>query len=220
MKRFALIIVTVLGCTSVTGIIERASSDYLRLEAGNRWTYLKNGTDTIYREVLGDTLIFGDTALIVDLDGSQEYVEIFDEGVLRYERHEAYRGGDEVLLEERYALWIETPLVLDNVWSDTFHTIRAFGADSFVYTHGIEGRVEEIVELTVAGGTYNEVYRVEMTDWIHLEAPDGTQDELEERVDYYAPDVGLVKRLRTFYGPDTLVDSLSLIEFQIGDVVP
>ena len=102
MKKLAILFVVVLGCTSITGIIERTASDYLKLAEGNRWTYLKNAQDTILREVMGDTTLLGDSALVIDTDGFQEYVQVFDEGILRYERFVAYQGGQEVLLEERH----------------------------------------------------------------------------------------------------------------------
>jgi hypothetical protein len=217
MKKLAILFVIIIGCTSTTGIIERTASDYLKLAQGNRWTYLKNAQDTILREVLGDTTLLGDSALVIDTDGFQEYVQIFDEGLLRYERFVTYQGGQEVLLEERFGLWIESPLVLGNTWTDTFSAMRAFGADTFQYTHIVEGDVEEIVGLTAENESFAEVYRVGIRNRYRLVTPNETTEETEDLQDFFAPGVGLVKRIRSVYDGDTLVDSLVILSYEITE---
>lgn len=179
-------------CTS--SIMDRSLSDYLRLEEGKRWVYLRNGEDTIFRTVLGDTVIISDTAKVVDFGGQLYFYRVDQQRVDRWSEFVDYRGGEEVPLEERFSLFLEMPLVLGNRWEDLYEGEEEFLGDTFRYSHSVKGEVVSLGEIEVPVGSFQNVYGVRIEEIRHRVNPSGEASDTLIEILYLAPDVGLVMK--------------------------
>ena len=182
-----------LRCTS--SLIDRTLSDYLVLENGKSWVFLDNKGDTVIRTVVGDTVILGDSAKIVNFGGEVSIYRIGDQEVDLYSDYKTYRGGEEVQLESRFSLYFETPFVLGNKWNDSYQTSVEFLGDTFKYRHNLEGEVVSLEEVKVPAGDFNDVYRVKIREIRYVAGPYSEETDTVLEIFYFAPDVGLVKKI-------------------------
>ncbi len=195
------------GCTS--SYIDRSVSDYLKLDNGRKWVYLENGEDTLVRTVVGDTVILGDSAKVVNFGGDIIIYRLRDQRVDIYSHYVTYRGGDEVELENRYSLFLQIPFVLGNHWEDRYVNTVEFLGDTFSIEHKLFGDVLSIESLTLPAGSYNNVYKVRSREIRYLSGPFGEEVDTVTQFLYFAPDVGLVKKVIEGNGFERVLELVS-----------
>jgi hypothetical protein len=200
---FAVLLVA-LGCSDL--LFFRAGQDYFPLVRSSLWKYLA-GADTSYVEVSGDTSVGGQLATVVLVDFSPEFwlKRSNTAEIRRYSRRTIIRGGDEYVLEARYALRYLLPFVAGDSWTETFRdTIVVLGTDTIDYRHRLSCRVAGPEQLTTPAGSFDQCYRLDFTE--EFQDEDTTVTSFTE---WLAPGVGLVRRLT---GPEDLV----LVDYRIG----
>lgn len=180
-------------CTS--SFVDRGLSDYLMLENGRAWVYLDNNGDTVVQKVVGDTAILGDSAKLVNFGGYVNFYRVKEQDVSLYSSYVTYRGGEEVELENRFTLYFETPFVNGNKWEDNFETSKEFLGDTFRYVHNLDGKVVSIDKVDVPAGNFADVYKVKIEETRYIESPYAQESDTVVQFLYFAPDVGLVKKV-------------------------
>jgi hypothetical protein len=214
MRRGFLLFFLILSC-EMPSIVDRMVSDYFPYEEGREWIFLKNGEDTLYQKILGDTVLFGDSVFIVESFGEVQYIHRDEESLKNYRKTIVYRWGEEILLEERFSLNFELPLVINNEWRDTYsNTVVVYG-DTFSINYNLVGKVQDITEITVPSGKYSSVYKVFLREEEEIREKGDRIFEGEEKVYYLAPDIGPVKiEILKYTENDTTFDVLELLDFK------
>jgi hypothetical protein len=198
----ALLLVLFAGCSDMT--LYRAGSDYFPLVQDTRWTYAE-GQVTLIDSVAGDSSVAERGAVIVLRSFAPEFWVHDRTGAWRYVERSVIRGGNEYVLEARYALQYQFPLVFNASWSESFRdTVTVMGNETLYIKDSLAGRVAAIEDVTTPAGTFSDCYRVEIFRSEQVESLVETQ-----QIDWLAPGVGLVKRL---VGADSTV----LLDYRIG----
>ena len=183
-----------LGCMS--SFLERSLADYLVIEDGREWIFLENESDTVLRSVIGDTVIQSDTAKAVSFGGEINIYKLLHQKVEMWSKYVDYYWGREVLLEERFTLLYETPFVKGNRWSESYTTEKIVLGDTFHLVHDVEGEVFFLGEIKVPAGSFYDVYGVTVKNIYSGVTPHGEISQTTVDTFYFAPDVGLIKRVR------------------------
>lgn len=189
----ALLLLLALGCSS---LLFRSGQDYFPLVRGSLWKYL-DGSDTVYVEVAGDSLIGGRTAVVVTTDFAPGFwtKPAPEAEVRRWVRRTFERGGVEYVLEARYGLVYLLPFVNGTGWYDEHaDTVVVLGVDTLRYRRRLEARVVAIEPVTVPAGSFDDCYRLEFTETTETAIADSVTTVTVNRTDWLAPGVGLVRR--------------------------
>lgn len=177
-------------------LVYRIGSDYIPMDAvGNTWSYnLSSGGEKLV-SVAGSSIMLRRDCMRVQVDFQDGYwykgEDYFDEYVKT-----TYLFNEEFVLEERWARRLALPLVLGNTWTDEFeNTIMVYG-EPVKRSVTLDGKVVAIREVSVPAGRFDQCYvvRLEQVGVIDTPYGNGSVDStfVEE---YYAPDIGLVKRV-------------------------
>ena len=176
---------------------------------------MKNGADTVYQKILGDTIILEDSALIIERFGEVEYFVQEAEFFKKLRKTIVYREGDEIVLEERFSTYFKIPFVKGNVWTDVFNNTVVFYEDTFSLDYSLNGTVLNVLDLTVPAGTYSNVYKVLIKEREEIRRIDEVTLKEREEVYFFAPDVGPIKiEMLTYTENDTVFDVLELLDFR------
>lgn len=176
-------------------LVYRIGSDYIPMDAvGNTWSYnLSSGGEKLV-SVAGSSIMLRRDCMRVQVNFQDGYwykgEDYFDEYVKT-----TYLFNEEFVLEERWARRLALPLVLGNTWTDEFeNTIMVYG-EPVKRSVTLVGKVVAIRDVSVPAGRFDQCYvvRLEQVGVIDTPYGNGSVDStfVEE---YYAPDIGLVKR--------------------------
>ncbi len=210
MKRLGFIIfltvfVLISACLK-SDLVDRSVYDYLQLDVGNEWIYLDQNGDTVTIRVTDLTYIASDSAYVLDEDGFLRYWAVHQGQIFELSKFVAYPEGDEMVIEERYALLMETPFVLGNEWHEFWSTTRHYRDQIFAYSHEVSGKVSSLIDvLETPAGKFEDVYQVEVVDIFRLN--DSTW--VDTTIMFFAPETGMVKRIMEG-------DTLELLDFVEG----
>ncbi len=177
-------------------LVYRIGSDYIPMDAvGNTWSYnLSSGGEKLV-SVAGSSVMLRRGCMRVQVNFQDGYwykgEDYFDEYVKT-----TYLFNEEFVLEERWARRLALPLVLGNTWTDEFeNTIMVYG-EPVKRSVTLDGKVIAIRDVSVPAGRFGQCYvvRLEQVGVIDTPYGNGSVDStfVEE---YYAPDIGLVKRV-------------------------
>jgi hypothetical protein len=179
------------GCKLNDGVLRRSAADYFPLHAGSEWRYDLDGTTSLVR-VRGDSLVDNYPVTVVLRDYEEEYWLESQGDVSRFVSTVVNLGGTDYPLEQRFRRFYVLPFVLGNSWSDDFNdTVDVLG-DTIHYRHEIDGKVTAIDTVTVPAGSFADCYEVDLNELVVVNdsvASISTQE-------WYAPNVGLVKRVQ------------------------
>jgi hypothetical protein len=176
-----------LACSDM--ILFRAGQDYFPLVPGSYWGYEAGGFAS-YDSVAGDTAVLGRSARVVLRDFAPEFWLVSATELRRYVRRTVTLGGQEYVLEERFALEYVLPLVEGASWAESFaDTVAVLGNDSVTVRDSVAARVTAVEPVDVRAGGFHECYRVEF----YREFA-GTDTVVEQYTEWLAPGVGVVKR--------------------------
>jgi hypothetical protein len=188
-SRLLLLLVLVLaGCGDL--LFYRAGQDYFPLVQGTGWTYSEAGF-AAYDSVAGDTVVLGRTAVVVLRDFAPEFWLRAPTELRRYIRRTLSAGGEEYVLEERFGLEYQLPLVEGAGWGESFSdTVVVLGNDSVPVRDSVSARVTAIEDVDVPAGSFSQCYRVEFYREFQ-----GSDTTVEQYTEWLAPGVGVVRRL-------------------------
>lgn len=177
-------------------LVYRIGSDYIPMDAvGNTWFYNLSSGGEKRVSVAGSSIMLRRDCMRVQVDFQDGYwykgEDYFDEYVKT-----TYLFNEEFVLEERWARRLALPLVLGNTWTDEFeNTIMVYG-EPVKRSVTLDGEVVAIRDVSVPAGRFDQCYvvRLEQVGVIDTPYGNGSVDSafVEE---YYAPDIGLVKRV-------------------------
>ena len=191
-----LLLLLVVGGCSMDPLVYRIGSDYIPMDAvGNTWSYnLSSGGEKLV-SVAGSSIMLRRDCMRVQVNLQDGYwykgEDYFDEYVKT-----TYLFNEEFVLEERWARRLALPLVLGNTWADEFeNTIMVYG-EPVKRSVTLDGKVVAIRDVSVPAGRFDQCYvvRLEQVGVIDTPYGNGSVDStfVEE---YYAPDIGLIKRV-------------------------
>jgi hypothetical protein len=197
---FSLFIVF-LGC-DLNPLVFRMGANYVPIESiGNQWTYLQEDSTEKIVKVTGTAVVGGRSSFVVDDNFTSEFWWKGAEGVDRYIVETRFINSEVVEIEKRWRPHLVLPLVLGNHWLDEYENETIVFGDTICRRVVVEGKVEEILTLTVPSGTFEECYKVRMNVLEITCSPfegytcNVSCDTLRaQQYEYYAPDIGLIKR--------------------------
>jgi len=192
-------------------LVYRIGSDYIPMDAvGNTWSYGLSGGGERLVSVAGSSVILRRSCMKVQINFQDEYwfkcEDYFDEYVKT-----TYLFNEEFVLEERWARRLALPLILGNTWADEFESTTMVYGEPVRRSVTLDGKVVAIRDVSVPAGRFEQCYvvRLEQVGEIGTPYGDGSIDStfVEE---YYAPDVGLVKRVDLLTHEEEVLTDYSL----------
>jgi hypothetical protein len=188
---FSALALFLAGCKLNDGVLRRSAADYFPLRTGSEWRYDLGGTTSLV-QVRGDSLAYNYPVTVVLRDYEEEYWLESQGDVSRFVNTVVNRGGTDYPLEQRFRRFYVLPFVLGNSWSDDFDdTVDVLG-DTIHYRHKIDGKVAAIAPVTVPAGSFADCYEVDLNELVVMN-DSVTNTSTQE---WYAPGVGLVKRIQ------------------------
>jgi hypothetical protein len=197
-----LLALCLLACSDMT--IFRAGQDYFSLTSGTRWIYDDAGFTSI-DSVAGDSTVGGRNAIVVLRDFSPEFWLKGPTEIRRFVRRSVIRAGTEYVLEERYGIEYQLPLVKGATWEESFRdTVVLMGTDTIFVKDSVSARVAEIENVETPAGTFVECYQVDFYREVQTDTAATTRYS-----EWLAPGVGVVKRR-------TETEERVLTDYQVG----
>jgi hypothetical protein len=198
----ALVLLSGLSCSDM--LLYRASQDYFPLVDGSRWSY-QAGAFTSTDSVAGDSAVADRSCIVVLRNFAPEFWVKSPTEVRRLMRRTVILGGQEQVLEERYALEYSLPLVEGAAWSEAFRdTLVLLGTDTVLVRDSLICRVTGIEDVSTPAGTFAQCYSIDVRREMHDVA-----DSVAQYTEWLAPGVGVVRRV---FGTDSMV----LTGYQVG----
>ncbi len=198
--RFSILLALFLFCSN-DHFVQRTSRDYFFFEEGNWWRYASND-DTVLVEVEPPDTILQIEFFPVSFGGYTKYLAEEPDAIIEYVNILYNFAGDDYTMIDDFIMRIELPLVDGHVWEDSLVDSLDVSGQLIQAKYAVSGGVTEF--------TYDEdfdgdVYTVEIISIETLISPDTTVVDSNYIVEYYAPDIGLV-RFDTEEGAYTLID--------------
>lgn len=198
--RFSILLALFLFCSN-DHFVQRTSRDYFFFEEGNWWRYASID-DTVLVEVEPPDTILQIEFFPVSFGGYTKYLAEEPDAIIEYVNILYNFAGDDYTMIDDFIMRIELPLVDGHVWEDSLVGSLDVSGQLIQAKYAVSGGVTEF--------TYDEdfdgdVYTIEITSIETLISPDTTVVDSNYIVEYYAPDIGLV-RFDTEEGAYTLID--------------
>ena len=198
------------GC-SMDPLVYRISSDYMPVTTvGNTWTYELTGSGERLVSIVGEDAILGRDCIRAQVDFEDRYWYRDEDQFDVYVRT-IYLYNEEHVIEERWARYLELPLVLDNTWAEEYEQTTSVYGQPVTRRVRTEGRVTAIRNVTVPAGEFEQCYVVRLEMIGETQTPygdDWADTTLVE--EYYAPDIGLVRRVDLLTDEEEVLESFSL----------
>jgi hypothetical protein len=181
--------------------VQRTSRDYFFFEEGNWWRYASND-DTILVEVEPPDTILQIEFFPVSFGGYTKYLAEEPDAIIEYVNILYNFAGDDYTMIDDFIMRIELPLVDGHTWEDSLVSSLDVSGQQIQAKYSVIGGVTEF--------TYDEdfdgdVYTIEVMSIETLISSDTTVVDSNYIVEYYAPDIGLV-RFDIEEGAYTLID--------------
>ena len=177
-------------------LVYRIGSDYIPMDAvGNTWSYELSGGNEKLVLVAGSSVLLRRSCMEVQVNFEDGYwykgEDYFDEYVKT-----TYLFNEEFFLEERWARRLALPQVLGNTWAEEFESITMVYGEPVKRTVTLNGKVIAIRDVSVPAGRFEQCYVVRLEQVGEIDTPYGNGSVDTTFVEeYYAPDIGLVKRM-------------------------
>lgn len=196
-KRLLFLVVLLVSCESHT-FFERLASEYAPYEnIGNRWEYVVTDQDTTIVEwlITRRTSMGGMSAAVVEASESTMYLAREEDGLYEWMITTRNFSDQVVVLEERWRRRIELPLATGNRWSDHFENeVQVLGL-TYRIDSRLEGSVAGVEPVFTQADYFESAYAVDLVIVTRVTDPlAGVTTEETHLREWYAPDVGLVKR--------------------------
>jgi hypothetical protein len=192
-------------------LVYRISSDYMPVTTvGNTWSYDLTGPGQRLVSIIAEDAILGRDCIRAQVD-FQDHYWYRDEDQFDVYVKTIYLYNEEHTVEERWARYLQLPLVLGNRWSEEFEQTTSVYGQPVVRKVQTEGRVTAIRNVTVPAGVFEQCYVVRLEMIGETQTPYG--DDLVDSTsveEYYAPDVGLVRRVNLLTDEEEVLESFTL----------
>lgn len=214
MKRIIVFILLLLllgsACERNPLFYRLASNYYPITTIGNQWEYALNSGGTITMTVIDQAVEGGRICYRVQYGADYSYWIDENSRLEHYEDHRVMFNGYEVPLYQAWITWLDWPLAVGNIISDSVST--TVQSQGVTISHDWK-RTTTVAEInTCPESNYTDCYRIHQSEttinWIRMSGfePETT---VVERDIWFAPDIGMVRK--------TTADSiLVLSSFQPG----
>jgi hypothetical protein len=176
-----LILGLVSGCNNPYSI--RMSSDYFPLEVGNKWIFQVEGQPQSQSVI---EVISFDTVYLVREEGSEIFMEHKEGEVNIIEELFTTHLGDIVTFGKVRETYLRLPFIENDNWEIKFSLSTVYIGDTIHKNLHIVVDSIYITSLSVPSGNYDEVY--------HLRRMKIEDEDSVISYEWYAPDVGLIRR--------------------------
>ncbi len=176
-----LILGLVSGCNNPYSI--RMSSDYFPLEVGNKWIFQVEGQ--AQSQAVIEVISF-DTVYLVREEGSEIFMERKEGEVNIIEELFTTYLGDIVTFGKVRETYLRLPFIENDNWEIKFSLSTVYIGDTIHKNLNIVVDSIYITSLSVPSGNYDEVY--------HLRRMRIEDEDSVISYEWYAPDVGLIRR--------------------------
>ncbi|MEW6686242.1 MAG: hypothetical protein AB1393_08555 [Candidatus Edwardsbacteria bacterium] len=182
------------GCGRRNPLLFRLSKDYLPLTVGNSWEYIYSDGYTF--SVVIDTTETKESRLAFRLmkNYQTEYWWKGEGDFAEYVSYSVYFGGDEYSVEKRWRKHLVLPLVMGNKWEDPYQGTTLIAGTTLDRESNLEGEVVGIEKINLPSGNFEECYKVHLVYSSKMISPLFSTAETLLVDEWYAPDVGLIKR--------------------------
>lgn len=187
---FGWLIILLFNCDN--HIIERAASDYFPYDEGNWWRYSDNAVyepQIIFVEVESLVAILGVACYPVTFSGEVHYFAKGNKGINEYIEIVHNFSGEDYTIVQGFIKRIELPLIKGNVYQDSLYDSLSVSGIWLKAKYKISGVISEYQYEDL----YGEVYKIWLTTTRNIILPDTTTTEENYVVEYYAPDIGLIR---------------------------
>jgi hypothetical protein len=197
VKRLVFLTVFLLSCESHT-FFERLSSEYAPYEnIGNRWEFVVTEEDTAIVEwlITERTSRGGMNAVAIEGGANTMYFAREEDGLYEWMVTTRNFSDQVVVLEERWRRRIELPFATGNRWVDHFENeVQVTGLTYRIDTR-LEGSVAAVEPVFTQADYFDSAYPVDIVIVTTINDPllGETREESHLR-EWYAPDIGLVRR--------------------------
>ncbi len=186
--RFLLLLVLFIFCSN-DHFVQRASRDYFLFEEGNWWQYASND-DTVLVEVEAPDTILQTECFPVSFGGYTKYLAESHKAIIEYINIFYNFAGDDYTIVDDFIMRIELPLVDGNTWEDSLVGSLDVAGQLIQAKYHVRGGVTGFVHDDDFDG---DVYTIELTSIETVISLDTTVIDSNYVVEYYAPDIGLVR---------------------------
>jgi hypothetical protein len=186
-----------LSCESHT-FFERLASEYAPYEnIGNRWEFVVTGEDTttVTWLITAKTDLGGMSAVTITGGENTMYFAREEDGLYEWVVTTRNFSDRIVMLEERWRRRIELPLATGSAWTD--HFVNEVDVMGLLYRidSRLEGSVIGLESVFTQADYFEDAYRVDLVLMTTITDPLEGETREETRLrEWYAPDVGLVRR--------------------------
>ncbi len=197
LKILLLILLCLYGCGTNSPIFYRLAENYFPFVIDRSWTYECNDSTTTTVNIITEIMKEGRNALEMRNDSNSEYWNIEDSGLFILAEPIITVYNEDIYLNPHWQLYAELPLINGNIWENTYQEEVNTTQGNVLSRITQKGQISAIEIISVPLGQFTDCYRIEFSrrHYIELLEPNIIlQDTLEYWTDWYAPDVGLVKR--------------------------
>jgi len=190
-----LIILT--ACESHT-FFERLAGDYAPYSnIGNTWEFSATGEDTfnVQWRITGRVVLGGVEAVAIEEDEAVIYLAREPDGLYEWVRTTRNFSDEVITIEERWRKRIELPFATGNTWPDSYQGEVQFMGLTYRVEAGLVGRVLGLEPVLTQADYFKDAYKIDLQ--ITYTIIDPISGEVTEQTlvsEWYAPDVGLVRR--------------------------
>jgi hypothetical protein len=179
------------GCKLDDGVLRRSAADYFPLRTGSEWRYDLGGTTSLV-QVRGDSIVHNYPVTVVLRDYQEEYWLESQGDVRRFVNTVINPDGNDYPLEQSFRRYYVLPFILGNSWSDDLDDTVTVLGEAIHYRHKIDGKVAAIGPVSVPAGSFADCYELDLNELVAMN-DSVTNVSTQE---WYAPGVGLVKRIQ------------------------
>ncbi len=138
----------------------------------------------------------GREASLIESTEGDFYYAIDDQGLDEFVSNTVFAFGRDLPLEERWRPRIERPLVLGNRWEDHYTNQVVQQGVTYSIESNFVGIVEALETVFTPVDEFRESYRVSLDIDTRVVSPTGSvEEETIQMTEWYAPGVGMVKRV-------------------------
>lgn len=197
MKRLLLILPLALACESQT-FFKRLASDYTPYQnIGNRWEFVVAGEDTFTIEWLVTNRVTLGGVMASEIEEGENilYMAREPDGLYEWVSTKRKFSDEEITLEERWRKRLELPLATGNRWVDSYENEVTHTGLTYRMESKLEGEVDGIDPVLTQADFFENAYAVDIRIETTIDDPiSGETTEVTVLREWYAPDVGLVRR--------------------------
>jgi len=189
--------VLLLACESHT-FFGRLASDYAPYNnTGSTWEFSVTGEDTFNLQWrISDRVVLGGIDAVKIQEGENIiYLAREPDGLYEWVRTTRNFSDEIITIEERWRKRVELPFATGNTWTDAYRGEVKFMGLTYRIDTELVGRVSGLDPVLTQADYFTDAYRVDLS--IRYTVLDPISGEITDETrlsEWYAPDVGLVRR--------------------------